>query len=137
MKKILFIAMAFASMFFASCMGDGYADPDNTIKVPAAPVGDNNIKEKNVITIAQLKEDYNSLIANKRYEQIDKDIRIKGYITGNDLGGNLYNEVCLQDETGGILVCINRAALHGEFPVGQQLLINLEGPLHWWLRFSG
>ena len=40
--------MAFASMFFASCMGDGYADPDNTIKVPAAPVGDNNIKEKNV-----------------------------------------------------------------------------------------
>ena len=48
MKKILFIAMAFASMFFASCMGDGYADPDNTIKVPAAPVGDNNIKEKNV-----------------------------------------------------------------------------------------
>ena len=34
MKKILFIAMAFASMFFASCMGDGYADPDNTIKVP-------------------------------------------------------------------------------------------------------
>ena len=32
--------MAFASMFFASCMGDGYADPDNTIKVPAAPVGD-------------------------------------------------------------------------------------------------
>ena len=37
-------------------MGDGYADPDNTIKVPAAPVGDNNIKEKNVITIAQLKE---------------------------------------------------------------------------------
>ena len=58
MKKILFIAMAFASMFFASCMGDGYADPDNTIKVPAAPVGDNNIKEKNVITIAQLKEDY-------------------------------------------------------------------------------
>ena len=81
MKKILFIAMAFASMFFASCMGDGYADPDNTIKVPAAPVGDNNIKEKNVITIAQLKEDYNSLIANKRYEQIDKDIQIKGYIS--------------------------------------------------------
>lgn len=108
--------MAFASMFFASCMGDGYADPDNTIKVPAAPVGDNNIKEKNVITIAQLKEDYNSLIANKRYEQIDKDIQIKGYITGNDLGGNLYNEVCLQDETGGILVCINKGALYGELP---------------------
>ena len=127
MKKILFIAMAFASMLFASCMGDGYADPDNTIKVPAAPVGDNNIKEKNVITIAQLKEDYNSLIANKRYEQIDKDIQIKGYITGNDLGGNLYNEVCLQDETGGILVCINKGALYGELPVGQQILINLKG----------
>lgn len=48
---------------FASCMGDGYADPDNTIKVPAAPqCGDNNIKEKNVITIAQLKTTTASLL---------------------------------------------------------------------------
>ena len=90
MKKILFIAMAFASMFFASCMGDGYADPDNTIKVPAAPVGDNNIKEKNVITIAQLKEDYNSLIAQR-----SREIRHSG-----TLANLVHSLVCRHREIG-------------------------------------
>ena len=123
MKKILFIAMAFASLLFSSCMGDGYADPKDL----GSTVGNNEIKEGNVITIAQLKDDYNNLIANRKYGQIDKDIQIKGIITGNDLGGNLYNEVCLQDETGGILVCINKGALYGELPVGQEILIDLKG----------
>lgn len=123
MKKILFIAMAFASLLFSSCMGDGYAEPNDI----GSTVGNNEIKEGNVITIAQLKDDYNFLISNKKYAAIDKDIQIKGIITGNDLGGNLYNEVCLQDETGGILVCINKGGLYGELPVGQEILINLKG----------
>lgn len=123
MKKLQFIAMAFAGLLFASCMGDGYAEPDNL----GSTIGNQEITESNVITIAQLKEDYNSLISNRKYAQIDKDIQIKGIITGNDLGGNLYNEVCLQDETGGILVCINKGALYGELPVGQQILISLKG----------
>lgn len=115
--------MAFAGLLFASCMGDGYAEPYEL----GSTIGNQEIKETNVITIAQLKEDYNSLISNKKYDKIDKDIQIKGIITGNDLGGNLYNEVCLQDETGGILVCINKGALYGELPVGQQILIDLKG----------
>ena len=123
MKKILFIAMAFASLLFSSCMGDGYAEPKDL----GSSIGNNEIKEGNVITIEQLKNDYNNLISNRKYGQIDKDIQIKGIITGNDLGGNLYNEVCLQDETGGILVCINKGALYGELPVGQEILIDLKG----------
>ena len=37
MKKNKIIAMAFVAMsglMLGSCMGDGYADPDMTIKVP-------------------------------------------------------------------------------------------------------
>ena len=119
--------MAFSSLLFASCMGDGYDDPETTITVPVPPYGNNYLQEQNVITIAQLKDDYNSYIANKKYIQIDKDIQIKGIVTGNDLGGNLYNEICLQDETGGILVCINKGALYGSLPVGQEVLIELKG----------
>lgn len=123
MKKLKYIAMAFAALLFASCMGDGYAEPD----LSSTPIGNNEIKEGNVITIAQLKSDYSSQISSKQFVTIDKDVQIKGIVTGNDFGGNLYNEVCLQDETGGILVCINANGLYGTLPVGQEILINLKG----------
>lgn len=127
MKKIKFITMAFAALCLASCMGDGYADPDMTVKVPASPWGNNNLKEQNVITIAQLKSDYASPINGSSFKLIDKDIMIKGVVTGNDISGNLYNEVSLQDETGALLVCINASGLYGYLPVGQEILINLKG----------
>lgn len=46
MKKIKLIAMAFATLCLASCMGDSYADPDMTEQVPASPWGNNKLKEK-------------------------------------------------------------------------------------------
>lgn len=127
MKKIKFIALAFAALCLASCMGDGYADPDLTEKVPASPWGNNSLKEQNVITIAQLKSDYKTPINGGSFKLIDKDAMIKGVVTGNDISGNLYNEISLQDETGAILVCINASGLYGYLPVGQEILINLKG----------
>ena len=130
MKKIKFIAMAFMAMTaltLQSCMGDSYADPDLTEKVPASPWGNNKLKEKNVITIAQLKSDYASPISNGSFKLIDKDIMLKGVVTGNDISGNLYNEVSLEDETGALLVCVNASGLYGYLPVGAEILIDLNG----------
>lgn len=127
MKKIKFIAMAFLALSLASCMGDGYADPDLTIKVPASPWGNNNLKEQNVITIAQLKSQYSTAITGGSFKLIDKDIMVKGVVTGNDISGNLYNQVALQDETGAILVCINASGLYGYLSVGTEVLIDLNG----------
>lgn len=128
MKKIKFIAMALMAMtglMLGSCMGDGYADPDMVIS--AAPYGNNLLREKNVVSIAQLKSDYKTTINGGGYKLIDKPMMIKGYITGNDISGNLYQEVALQDETGAILVDINAGGLHGYLPVGQEILIDLNG----------
>ena len=129
MKKIKFIAMAFMAMaaLTLQCMGDSYADPDLTEKVPASPWGNNKLKEKNVITIAQLKSDYASPISNGSFKLIDKDIMLKGVVTGNDISGNLYNEVSLEDETGALLVCVNASGLYGYLPVGAEILIDLNG----------
>lgn len=127
MKKIKLIAMAFLALSLASCMGDGYADPDMTIKVPASPWGNNNLKEQNVITIAQLKSQYSTAITAGSFKLVDKDIMIKGVVTGNDISGNLYNEVALQDETGAILVCVNASGLYGYLSVGTEILIDLNG----------
>ena len=89
--------------------------------------GNNLLREKNVVSIAQLKSDYKTTINGGGYKLIDKPMMIKGYITGNDISGNLYQQVALQDETGAILVDINAGGLHGYLPVGQEILIDLNG----------
>ena len=127
MKKIKFIALAFLALTLGSCMGDSYADPDLTEKVPAAPWGNNSLKEKNVISIADLKTQFATVIANSSYKLIEKDMMIKAVVTGNDVSGNIYNQVSVQDASGAIIIAINGSGLSGYLPVGQEILVNLKG----------
>ena len=127
MKKIKFIALAFLALTLGSCMGDSYADPDLTDKVPAAPYGNNSLREKNVISIADLKTQFATVIANSSYKLIEKDMMIKAVVTGNDVSGNIYNQVSVQDASGAIIIAINGSGLSGYLPVGQEILVNLKG----------
>lgn len=128
MKKIKFIALAFLALTLGSCMGDGYADPDLTEKVPAAPYGNNSLREKNVISIADLKTQFATIInSDNGYKQIEKDMMIKVVVTGNDVSGNIYNQVSVQDASGAIIIAINGSGLSGYLPVGQEILVNLKG----------
>lgn len=128
MKKIKFIALAFLALTLGSCMCDGYADPDLTEKVPAAPYGNNSLREKNVISIADLKTQFATIInSDNGYKQIEKDMMIKAVVTGNDVSGNIYNQVSVQDASGAIIIAINGSGLSGYLPVGQEILVNLKG----------
>jgi hypothetical protein len=128
MKKIKFIALAFLALTLGSCMGDGYADPDLTDKVPAAPWGNNSLREKNVISIADLKTQFATIInSDNGYKLIEKDMMIKAVVTGNDVSGNIYNQVSVQDASGAIIIAINGSGLSGYLPVGQEILVNLKG----------
>lgn len=107
-----------------SCMDDDWKAPSGD--TPA--YGNNTLQEKNVISIAELKEKYGITkdMINDTV-RIDDGIQIKGVVTGNDAEGNIYNEIALQDETGGILVCIAQGGLCGQMQVGQEVLIDLGG----------
>lgn len=107
-----------------SCMDDDWKAPSGD--TPA--YGNNTLQEKNVISIAELKEKYGVTkdMINDTV-RIDDGIQIKGVVTGNDAEGNIYNEIALQDETGGILVCIAQGGLCGQIQVGQEILIDLGG----------
>lgn len=107
-----------------SCMDDDWKTPSGD--TPA--YGNNTLQEKNVISIAKLKKDYGITkdMINDTV-RIDDGIQIKGVVTGNDAEGNIYNEIALQDETGGILVCIAQGGLCGQIQVGQEILIDLGG----------
>lgn len=128
MKKIKFIALAFLALTLGACMGDGYADPDLTEKVPASPWGNNSLREKNVISIADLKTQFATVInSDNGYKQIEKDMMTKAVVTGNDVSGNIYNQVSVQDASGAIIIAINGSGLSGYLPVGQEILVNLKG----------
>lgn len=107
-----------------SCMDDDWKAPSGD--TPA--YGNNTLQEKNVVSIADLKTKYGITkdMINDTV-RIDDGIQIKGVVTGNDAEGNIYNEIALQDETGGILVCIAQGGLCGQMQVGQEVLIDLGG----------
>ena len=107
-----------------SCMDDDWKAPSGD--TPA--YGNNTLQEKNVISIEALKTKYGITkdMINDTV-RIDDGIKIKGVVTGNDAEGNIYNEIALQDSTGGILVCIAQGGLCGQIQVGQEILIDLGG----------
>ncbi len=123
MKQLKYFLIALVCTLFASCMGEDYASPN----LEGSPYGNNELKETNVLTIQQLKDKYSNVINNSSMEEVTEDIQIKGIITGNDIGGNIYNEVSLQDATGALLVCIAQGGLYGPLPLGQEVLISLKG----------
>ena len=107
-----------------SCMDDDWKAPSGD--TPA--YGNNTLQERKVISIDELKTKYGITkdMINDTV-RIDDGIQIKGVVTGNDAEGNIYNEIALQDETGGILVCIAQGGLCGQIQVGQEILIDLGG----------
>lgn len=123
MKQLKYLLLAFSAVVLASCMGDGYAEPG----LDTNPYGDNTITESNVLTVAQLKAKYSSYISGSSYTEVQEDLQVKGWVTGNDVGGNLYQQVALQDKTGSVIVAIAQGGLFGSLPVGQEVLINLKG----------
>ena len=123
MKKYQYILLALVCSLFASCMGEDYAEPN----LAESPYGNNELTESGVITIAQLKEKYATVISSSSMTEVTEDIKIKGIVTGNDIGGNIYNEFAVQDATGALLVCVNQGGLFGYLPVGQEILIDLKG----------
>ena len=128
MKNIKYLLMlVLACSLFTGCMDDDWDTP-NAESLNKA-YGNQEIAETNVITIGSLKEKYESVInaSTNSYEQITEDVQIKGRVVGNDIGGNIYNEVSIDDGTGAILICISQGGLFSYLPVGQEIVVDLKG----------
>lgn len=132
MKKIKYIKFLVAALLLGSvatsCMDDDWNTPNSV----AAPFGNNNITEDagKIITIKDLKaktvDKLPASVANDTIS-ITEDWQLKVRVTGNDIQGNIYNEVAVEDESGeGILICIQKSGLFGILPVGQEILVNLK-----------
>lgn len=129
MKSKIFYLLGLLVCGFAltltSCQGD-FDEPEKT--ADEAGIGNSSISETNLVTIAQLKETYKSAInTSYSYKKVEQPTEIKGYVTGNDVQGNLYNELVIDDGTGAITIGVAQGGLYGIFPVGTELIIELNG----------
>lgn len=124
MKQIKYLFLALAAVAFTACMDGDWDAPDMV-----NAYGNAQLTETNVMRVSDLKEKYDAEITatTNTYAQITDDVQIKGVITGNDIGGNLYNMVSVDDGTGCILIAISQGGLYGYLPVGQEILVNLKG----------
>ena len=128
MKYLKLALLALVAVFAtASCMDDDWKDPNSE----TSPYGNNSIQETNVVTIAELKAKYGP----KQKDAINDIVRIadgtqiKGIVTGNDIEGNIYSQIAIQDESDkpGIIISVAQGGLSGQLQIGQEVLINVGG----------
>ena len=113
------------SVATSSCMDDDWNNPtgDNS------PFGNSQLQETNVVSIKSLKEEYGAKQKDKVNDtvRIADGVQIKGIVTGNDIEGNLYNQVTIDDGTAGIIICVAQGGMYGQLAVGQEILVNVGG----------
>lgn len=126
MKHIHYLLLALLCGLFTACQDGDWDEPNFE---NGAPYGNNDITEDGLVTIAELKADadYKDAFNNNGCVLVNKDIKIKGRVTGNDLGGNIYKQFALQDETGALIIAVNQGGLNGYLAEGQEVLIDLKG----------
>ena len=69
-------------------------------------------------TIKELKAMYK----NKPLE-VSGNVWIAGYVTSSDRTGNIYKEIYIEDETGGIDLKLGKSSLYSEYTIGQKLYV--------------
>lgn len=128
MKYLKLALLALVAVFAtASCMDDDWKEPNSE----TSPYGNNSIQETNVVPIAELKAKYGP----KQKDAINDTVRIadgtqiKGIVTGNDIEGNIYSQIAIQDESDkpGIIISVAQGGLSGQLQIGQEVLINVGG----------
>lgn len=128
MKYLKLALLALVAVFATtSCMDDDWKDPNSE----TSPYGNNSIQETNVVSIAKLKTTYGP----KQKDEINDTVRIadgtqiKGIVTGNDIEGNIYSQISIQDESDkpGIIISVAQGGLSGQLQIGQEVLINVGG----------
>lgn len=125
MKKQSFIIALLAGAFaLTACQDRDWETPEGISTQP--PYGNNSLVAGTITTIAQLQTQFASVVSANSYQQITDDLWLRCVVTGNDFGGNIYKQITVQDQTGGIIIGINATDQGAMMPVGQKLLVSLK-----------
>lgn len=120
LKNIAYLALIILTI--VSCTREYDAPPLPDPEKQEAPVYDGKAN----ITIAELKEKYAAAAEDKPL-LIDVDYIVRGYVTSSDQSGNIFKQLYIQDETGGINIGIDQNSLYSLLRPGQEIFIELHG----------
>ncbi|MBP3471668.1 MAG: hypothetical protein J6K41_05495 [Paraprevotella sp.] len=127
-KNIILSLAVGLCMPLTSCMDGDWDDP--TANSTTSYYGNDAITEKPeaLISIKDLKAKYKTLTdAANQFEQIAEDLQLKGIVTVNDLGGNVSQQIVVDDGTGRIIIGITDNSIYAYLSPGQEILVNLKG----------
>jgi len=112
----LIIAIGFA--FFSSCVKENWEYPE-TVNMNINYRDSANYK---VITIKQLKALYDGDTT-----RLGDSLVVEGTVISSDSTGNIYQELYIQDSTGGTSIKLDLTDMYIKYRIGQKLAIKLGG----------
>lgn len=114
LSKLFFLSLALGLFLLPSCVKTEFDEP---------PVLGNELEVKGNTTIAELKSRY----VPGRLTEIEEGVIVQGVIVGNDISGNFFRTLIMQDSTAGITVLINLTDAFNLFPLGREIAIDCSG----------
>lgn len=128
-KNIFYLLVAGLSLtVYTSCIDGDWEDP--TTNSTISYYGNDAIVENPDahISVADLKAKYKSVTdGTNQFEEITEDLQLKGMVTVNDIGGNVSQQIVLDDGTGKIVIGITDNSIYAYLNPGQDILVNLKG----------
>lgn len=76
-------------------------------------------------TIAELKQLY--LDNGGKAVEITRNVVIGGQVISSDRSGNVYRELYIQDQTGGLAIKVGKSSLYSDYHVGQWVYVDCKG----------
>lgn len=121
MKKSIILIAALAALVSCKSLKEEFQPVFSNPKAPAVE----EAFDVSGITFTTIK-DLKALYKTGGVEIMD-EIWIKGQVISSDRSGNLYKEVYIQDETGGIDLKLGRSSIYSEFALGQWVYVDCAG----------
>ena len=128
MKKNYILLTLALGLAASSCQNNGWDDDPYT----GYTIWNKTLQEHNVISIQELKAKYSTYITNQnQFAEITTDSMLRGTVICTDDGGNLTQQIVLQDgirqNPGFLIIGVNMNALYNFIQPGQEILFNLKG----------
>ena len=121
LKNIFQAALAVLALGGATSCQNSFDDPGLVV-----PVAQNSANT----TIAEFKDIFaeeNMQLCPYKDEATKTPYIVKGRVISSDATGNIYQTLCIQDETSAMTFAIRRAGLYDYYHLGQEVVVDLTG----------